>query len=118
MYNAPAKDLFTVSSKLVIDEGIDLSDDGMTTKVTIRKGMSSASATAIAMPSRISLRPYRIFPECEQPESEFLVRLNGSKEKGAFVGLWEADGGSWKVNAKHNIEETLVSMGLPIPIFS
>ncbi|MBE6905330.1 MAG: hypothetical protein E7476_03565 [Ruminococcaceae bacterium] len=52
------------------------------------------------------MKPFRTFLEVDQPESEFLLRLRpGDKESGtqAEIGLFEADGGAWKLMAKHNI---------------
>ena len=37
----------------------------------------------------------------EQPESEFILRLNDNGD----VGLFEADGGAWKLEAKKNVME-------------
>ena len=48
---------------------------------------------------RVSLAPFRTFLEVEQPESEFLLRVS---EDGK-IGLFEADGGVWKLEAKQNI---------------
>lgn len=112
-----AKKLFATMSKLQIDEGIKLSDDGMTQQVTIKRGMSAASAEAEAVKTRMTLSPYRIFPECDQPRSEFLVRIKGSKEEGAHVGLWETDGGMWTLQAKQIIHDKLKSLGVLIPIY-
>ena len=39
----------------------------------------------------------------EQPESEFLVRL----QEGGKIALFEADGGMWKLEAKRNIASFL-----------
>lgn len=54
-----------------------------------------------ALKPRVTLRPYRTFLEVEQPESEFLLRLR----EGGKIGLFEADGGMWKQQAKKNIAE-------------
>lgn len=118
VYNEEAKSLFGITSRLQLGEGVDLADDGMTQRVTIKRGMSAASMTGVQMPARIALGPYRIFPECDQPVSEFLIRFKGDKESGAFVGLWETDGGMWKVHAKRLITEKLMALGLTIPIYS
>ena len=115
---AEAKTLFSILSKLQIDEGISLSDDGMTTKVTVKRGMSAASIDSETMRTRVSLAPYRIFPECDQPVSEFLVRIKGSKEEGANVGLWETDGGLWQIQAKQIIASKLREYGLVMPIYA
>ena len=45
------------------------------------------------------LRPYRTFLEVEQPESEFLLRL----DEDGNVGLFEADGGMWELEAKRRV---------------
>ncbi len=115
---AEAKNLFSILSKLQIDEGIILSDDGMTTKVTVKRGMSAASIDSETMKTRVLLAPYRIFPECDQPASEFLVRIKGSKEEGANVGLWETDGGMWQIQAKQIIASKLRECGLQMPIYA
>lgn len=118
VYNEEAQYLFSITSRLNIDEGVELADDGTTQRVTIKKGMSAASMIGVQMPARIALGPYRIFPECPQPVSDFLIRFKGSKEEGAYVGLWETDGGMWKVQAKKLITDKLVELGLTIPIYS
>ena len=110
--------LFQNMSKLQIDEGINLSDDGMTTKITVRRGMSAASLDTEIMKTRFPLAPYRIFPECDQPISDFLVRIKGSKEEGAHIGLWETDGGLWQFQAKSIIIAKLQDYGLVIPIYA
>lgn len=48
---------------------------------------------------RVALRPFRTFLEVEQPESEFLLRLDDDGN----VGLFEADGGMWQQTAKASI---------------
>lgn len=55
------------------------------------------------MKPRVPLRPYRTFQEVEQPESEFLLRLD---EEGN-IGLFEADGGMWKLTARQTVKAFL-----------
>lgn len=112
-----AKELFKTMKTLQIDEGITLSDDGMTERVTVKRGMSAASASVETVKTRMSLAPYRIFPECNQPVSDFLVRIKGDREQGAHVGLWETDGGMWKHQAKEIIFSKLRELGLTLPIY-
>jgi hypothetical protein len=50
----------------------------------------------------VMLQPYRTFREVGQPQSEFLVRLQ-SGEKLPTVAVFEADGGSWQVEAIQKI---------------
>ena len=50
---------------------------------------------------RVMLRPFRTFLEVEQPESEFLLRVDPDEG----IGFFEADGGIWKLEAKKNIAD-------------
>ena len=50
-----------------------------------------------------SLAPYRTFLEVEQPESDFVLRVN----KEAKLALFEADGGFWKLEAVRLVKEYL-----------
>lgn len=77
------------------------SDDGFTQSVIVRKGIAMKEGKAVK--PIVKLKPYRTFNEVEQPESEFLVRLSD----GAQVALYEADGGAWKLQARHNVAEYL-----------
>lgn len=106
-----------ITSKLHIEDGVELSDNGMAQKVTVKKGISSASIVNEMVPSMVKLAPYRIFPECDQVETVFLLRLKGDRDSGAYVGLFEADGGLWKVHAKRIIKAKLEELGVTRPIF-
>ena len=52
---------------------------------------------------RVPLSPFRTFQEVEQPESEFLLRL----DEDGNIGLFEADGGMWKLTARKTIKAFL-----------
>lgn len=56
-------------------------------------------AKTVQVKPRVKLTPFRTFLEVSQPESEYLVRV----DKGNQIGLFEADGGIWKLEAKKNI---------------
>ncbi len=79
-------------------------DDGVTQKATIKNGVASKAEAIV--PSPCVLRPYRTFPEVEQPASQFIFRM---REHGDRVdsALFEADGGAWKNEAKDNIRRFL-----------
>lgn len=72
-------------------------DNGVTQKVEAKTGIALNSVVEIK--PRVTLRPFRTFIEVEQPESEFLLRVNQSGE----IGLFEADGGVWKLEATRNV---------------
>lgn len=99
------EEVFNLVRKVQIEDGVELNDDGMSQKVTIKKGVSSASIESVTKPTDHALRPYRIFPEVEQPKSVFFLRLSGSKEYGVKVALFETDGGAWKIDAARTIRD-------------
>lgn len=57
----------------------------------------------VAVKPRVPLRPFRTFQEVEQPESEFLLRL----DEDGNIGLFEADGGMWRLTARQTIKAFL-----------
>lgn len=90
-----------VLSKITAENNVTENDDGMTQSVEVRAGISLAKNVQIK--PKVTLKPYRTFLEVQQPESEFLVRMN----KNAEIRFFEADGGAWKIKAKQNIYDYL-----------
>lgn len=86
-------------SKISDENSVKTEDNGLSQSVQINKGVM-LKGTAIVKPI-VKLTPYRTFKELEQPESEFLLRL----DEGGRVGLFEADGGMWKLEAKKRIAD-------------
>ena len=84
-------------SRISKENGVTTSDNGVSQTVEARRGVSLKPMVAVK--PRVALRPYRTFLEVEQPESEFLLRLDDNGN----VGLFEADGGMWKQTAKASI---------------
>ncbi|SMC38203.1 hypothetical protein [Papillibacter cinnamivorans] len=85
-------------STITDENSVKTEDNGLTQTVQARKGISLAMKTQIR--PLVKLRPFRTFLEVEQPESEFLLRL----QEGGQVGLFEADGGMWQLAAKRSIK--------------
>lgn len=83
---------------LVEDNSVIQDDDGISQKVTAKTGIASLGLSEV--PNPVSLKPFRTFVEVGQPESEFVLRLRSGSE----VGLFEADGGAWELNAMQNIK--------------
>jgi len=90
--------LINLISRINNDEGVKTEDNGVSQTVVVKKGVSLAATEAIK--PRLILQPFRTFREVPQPESEFILRLN----ENGNVGLFEADGGIWKMEAKDNIK--------------
>lgn len=89
--------LLDLLSRICKEDSVSSDDNGVSQTVTARQGVSLKHYEPVR--PRISLRPYRTFTEVEQPESEFILRIDDDGR----VGLFEADGGAWKMFAKHNI---------------
>ena len=89
--------LLDLLSRVNKENGVTTSDNGITQTVEARTGVSLKQTVAIK--PRVLLAPYRTFLEVEQPGSEFVLRLSGDGD----IGLFEADGGMWKLTAKRNI---------------
>lgn len=73
-------------------------DNGVAQTVTAKSGISTVED--VLVPNPVLLKPYRTFVEIEQPESEFIFRL----QNGPKAGLFEADGGAWKLTAMARIK--------------
>ena len=89
--------LLDLLSKMTDENSVSTNDNGVTQTVEARQGI--ALNTRVAIKPRVNLRPFRTFLEVQQPESEFLIRVDANEG----IGLFEADGGIWKLEAKRNI---------------
>lgn len=103
--NGDSEYLLNLISRINNEEGVKSEDNGITQTVTAKKGASLMTTEQVK--PRLELQPFRTFREVPQPASEFILRLD---ERGR-VGLFEADGGVWKIEAKelirHYLEEEL-----------
>lgn len=110
MLQAQFKD--TPDKKAIIDfishlkedkDSSEVVDDGVTQMATIKTGVASVGRAKV--PNPVALKPYRTFPEVDQPESQFIFRM-AERMQGA---IYEADGGMWKNDAIKGIKEYLAS---------
>lgn len=91
--------LLDLLSRMTDENSVSTNDNGVTQTVSTRQGV--ALNALVEVKPRVMLCPFRTFLEVEQPESEFLLRVDADKG----IGLFEADGGIWKLEAKKNIAE-------------
>jgi hypothetical protein len=91
--------LKTLLGSISNESKVTSSDNGITQKIEAKSGIALTSLVEIKQ--RVTLRPFRTFLEVDQPESEFIVRVND----GGNVALFEADGGVWRLEAKKNIAD-------------
>lgn len=89
--------LLDLLSRISKDDGVQTDDNGVSQTVTARSGVSLKKFEIVKQ--RIPLAPFRTFTEVDQPTSEFILRLDDN----CLIGLLEADGGAWKMEAKQNI---------------
>lgn len=89
--------LLNLLSSVSKDSKVTTLDNGVTQTVEARKGV--ALMGNVQVKPRVTLRPFRTFLEVEQPESEFILRLNDNGE----INLIGADGGAWKLEAVRSI---------------
>lgn len=106
--NSGTEYLLKLLSSISSESKVTTTDNGVTQKVEAKSGI--ALKEVVAVEPRVSLKPFRTFLEVPQPESEFLLRISQS----GTIGLFEADGGVWKLEATRNIaayfEEALKDM--------
>lgn len=82
-------------------------DDGVTQIVQARAGVALVSE--VAVPNPVLLAPYRTFRDIVQPTSLFVVRVKaGHVGSLPEAGLFEADGGAWRLQAVARIRDWLV----------
>lgn len=89
--------LLGLISRMKKEEGVRSDDNGVSQTITAKSGVSLVAVEGVK--PRLNLRPFRTFREVEQPDSEFILRLDDNGR----VGLFEADGGIWRMEAKDNI---------------
>ncbi len=82
-------------------------DDGISQTVTSKAGV--ALVAEVQVPNPVELSPFRTFREVLQPASPFALRVQGRGTGMPQVGLFEADGGAWRLVAVDRVRDWLVS---------
>lgn len=94
--NEGSKYLLELLSKMSEESNVSTTDNGITQVVEAKQGVSLKANVPVK--PIVKLTPFRTFLEVEQPSSDYLVRVREGE-----IGLFEADGGVWKLEAKQNI---------------
>ena len=100
-----ALQILKVVGNLTQGSETNVADDGITQRVTAKAGV--ARVAVVDLPNPVTLRPYRTFPDVEQPASKFVLRIKADKDDGPRCALYEADGGAWRTWAVATIKEFL-----------
>ncbi len=98
-------------------KSVETSDDGVTQKVNVKAGISGHLGERSEAPAIVNLVPFRTFREVEQPCSDFLFRIRDGNQ-GPEFGLFQADGGAWKIDAVESIKKWFVSQKLKVSIIA
>lgn len=108
--------VLNTAASLTNDASTTSEDDGFTQKVNVKAGLRLKEQ--ITLKPRVSLAPFRTFPELDQPLSDFVLRARCTGEGTPTLMLVEADGGRWKVDAIAKIRDAMTAFGLNIPVVS
>lgn len=81
-------------------------DDGVTQTIQARAGVALVSD--VAVPNPVLLCAFRSFRDVVQPSALYILRVQ-QQSNGALpqVGLFEADGGAWRLQAIQRVKEWL-----------
>ncbi len=103
LHNAtPDRDyLLDLLSKIDVTQGVKSTDNGVTQEATVKTGV--VLKDTVPVKPIVELQPFRTFLEVDQPVSKFLLRV----DENGRAGLFEADGGAWKLEAKRSIAKWL-----------
>ena len=102
----PDRDAVTaLAANIVSSQQAEYSDDGITQQAVIKTGVATKDRAIV--PNPVALRPYRTFPEVDQPESEFVFRIGAIGNGEPTFKLVEADGGRWRNAAMANVHDFL-----------
>lgn len=96
-----------------LEAGQEVKDHGTHQDTTVKAGIALVEEAKI--PNPVILRPYRTFPEIEQPSSTYIFRVENNETK-VECGLFEADGGTWKNQAIEDIKKWLREQDLGLPV--
>ncbi|MEN6440514.1 MAG: hypothetical protein ABFD97_18220 [Syntrophobacter sp.] len=104
--DAMTEAILKVAGNLKDETVSNFNDDGRTQAVTAKSGISMV--TKVALPSPVTLQPFRTFMEIEQPASSFIFRMKqqGNGQQPACA-LFEADGMAWQLEAMQRIKTWL-----------
>lgn len=93
--------ILKVAGNIVEENNVTTKDDGVSQKVVAKAGI--ARVEEVEVPNPVTLCPFRTFAEVEQPESNFIFRI----QAGPRAAIFEADGGIWRLYAMQNVKAYL-----------
>lgn len=96
-------DVIAVAGNLRSESSIRSEDDGVTQQASIKKGARLEFKT---IQNPVTLRPFRTFPELEQPQGRYIFRVRREDDDSPpEVGLFEVYDGQWQLEAMATIAD-------------
>jgi len=80
------------------------SDDGYSQEVEVKAGVTLVENKKLK--NLWSLKTFKTFPEIEQPDISYILRVRGDEDHAEFE-LHECDGGKWKIETTAKVREYL-----------
>lgn len=102
-----------LASNIVNTQQATFSDDGITQQAVVKTGITTKENAYV--PNPVKLIPYRTFLEVQQPQSDFVFRINEGMKGAPMFKLVAADGGLWKNAAMDNVKRYLMEQLADIP---
>jgi len=95
--------LLSILSKITAVNGVEVTDKGVSLAIERKKDIHFKESDDIR--SQFAFCPYRTFTEIEQPESLFILRVQGDSEKGINIVMEQTTDPTWKISAIERIKE-------------
>lgn len=92
---------------IVAQAGVDIDDDGVTQKVTVKTGIHRKAKNKL--PNPIPLTKYKTFPEIEQPEQGHVLRIRQVGDSSVEAGLFTIENSLWEVDTCNKIKDFLTA---------
>lgn len=102
--NPARQELLKIVGSVKSGETTTSDDDGVSQTVEVKAGVTLVKEQTLK--NLWMLKPFKTFPEVEQPTVAYILRVEGGRDKPRFA-LFEADGGLWKVKATTIVREYL-----------
>lgn len=103
--NDGRKYLTDLISNIKVDDEQRIEDDGISQKVAVKKGITTIKQETVQ--PYVTLQPCITFPEIEQPEIVYYIRLNQDPNNIVNVRLFPHQDFSWKTGCAERIAEYL-----------
>jgi hypothetical protein len=100
------EELLKLCSSLKAEKIATSDDDGVSQTASVKAGVHLSSK--IEVKNNWVLKAQITFPEVEQPEVPYFLRLHQSREETPRLALYERDGGKWKVELTKTVRDHLV----------